>query len=75
MSVSLIFSLRTDKFAEQSIIFDAFLRFYLRDKWEVIRAKYQLKLHETLGSTLNKVISAIIHRGFFRRTPNYDRFL
>jgi len=43
MCKALRWSLKVDPKAEQSIICDAFLKYYLRDKWETIKAKYQLK--------------------------------
>lgn len=65
-------ALQVDSMVEQSVLYEQFLKFYLGEKWEVIKAKYQLDLtKESIGNIIKKMAAAVVHRGFLRRTPDY----
>lgn len=66
--------LKNDNNVEESVIFGEYLKYYLRDSIEYNRAKYQLDFKNgTLWQSIKKISASLVHRGFLRRTPDYDR--
>ena len=48
-----MFALRADPMAGHSVIYEQFLKYYLGEKWEAIKAKYGLDLrNESLGKSV-----------------------
>ena len=76
MNQSLLFALRADKNAEESLIFIQYLKFYLGVKSELWKAKYQINMKNiTLGEFIKKFSAKIIQKGFLPKHPNYDKQL
>lgn len=76
MNRMLMFVLKCDSSAEESVVYAEFLKYYLGETMEAVKARFQLDITKSsIGEAIKKLAAAIVHRGFLRRTPSYTRTL